>query len=99
ATVEWSYQLLGDDERRLFRYLSVFVDGIALDAAEDLAAGLHVAGDPGSALSRLVDASMLDAEFTEGGTRYRMLETLRAFGLDRLTAEGEDTDAGDRLLR
>ena len=98
ATVEWSYQLLGDDERRLFRYLSVFVDGIALDAAEDLAVGLRLAGDPGTVLSRLVDASMLDAEFTDGGTRYRMLETLRAFGLDRLAAEGEDGDAGDRLL-
>ena len=56
------------------------------------------AGDPGTVLSRLVDASMIDAEFAEGGTRYRMLETLRAFGLDRLTAEGEDDDAGDRLL-
>ena len=43
---------------------------------------------------------MIDAEFAEhGGTRYRMLETLRAFGLDRLAAEGEDDDAGDRLLR
>jgi predicted ATPase len=50
-------------------------------------------------LSRLVDASMIDAAFVEGGTRYRMLETLRAFGLDRLTAEGEIDDAGDRLLR
>ena len=55
-------------------------------------------------LSRLVDASMLDAEFAEStefmgtGTRYRMLETLRAFGLDRLAAEGEDRDADDRLL-
>ena len=104
ATVEWSYQLLGDDERRLFRYLSVFVDGIALDAAEQLATDLELAGDPGTVLSRLVDASMLEAEFAESteftgtGTRYRMLETLRAFGLDRLAAEGEDRDADDRLL-
>ncbi len=94
ATVEWSYQLLDDDERRLFRYLSVFVDGIALDDAERLAADLGLAGDPGTVLSRLVDTSMLDAEFADGGTRYRMLETLRAFGLDRLAAEGEDGDAG-----
>ena len=104
ATVEWSYQLLDDDERRLFRYLSVFVDGIALDAAEQLATDLELAGDPGTVLSRLVDASMLEAEFAESteftgtGTRYRMLETLRAFGLDRLAAEGEDRDADDRLL-
>jgi predicted ATPase/DNA-binding SARP family transcriptional activator len=104
ATVEWSYQLLGDDERRLFRYLSVFVDGTALDAAEQLATELGLADDPGTALSRLVDASMLDAEFADSmvagtGTRYRMLETLRAFGLDRLAAAGEDGDARARLLR
>ena len=42
---------------------------------------------------------MLDAAFTESGTRYRMLETLRAFGLDRLAAEGDDGDGADRLLR
>ena len=88
-----------DDEQRLFRYLSVFVDGIALDDAERLAADLGLAGDPGTVLSRLVDTSMVDAEFAGGGTRYRMLETLRAFGLDRLAAAGEDDDAGDRLLR
>ena len=99
ATVEWSYQLLDDDERRLFRYLSVFVDGIALDDAERLATDLGLAGDPGTVLSRLVDTSMLDAEFGDGGTRYRMLETLRAYGLDRLAAEGEDGDGADRLLR
>jgi predicted ATPase len=99
ATVEWSYELLSDDERRLFRYLSVFVDGVALDDAERLAADLVPATDPGAVLSRLVDASMIDAAFAEGCTRYRMLETLRAFGLDRLTAEHEDDNAGDRLLR
>ena len=65
ATVEWSYQLLDEDERRLFRYLSVFVDGIALDDAERLATDLGLAGDPGTVLSRLVDTSMLDAEFAE----------------------------------
>ncbi|MDT0347943.1 BTAD domain-containing putative transcriptional regulator [Pseudonocardia charpentierae] len=99
ATVEWSYELLSDDERRLFRYLSVFVDGVALDDAERLAADLIPDTDPGAVLARLVDASMIDAAFAEGGTRYRILETLRAFGLDRLTAEHEDDDAGDRLLR
>jgi len=99
ATVEWSYQLLDDDERRLFRHLSVFADGIALDDAERLAADLGLAGDPGTLLSRLVDTSMLDAEFGDNGTRYRMLEMLRTYGLDRLAAEGEDDDGADRLLR
>lgn len=98
ATVEWSYRLLTDDERRLFRHLSVFADGVALDTAERLAADLDLCGDPGSALARLVDTSMIDARF-EGGTRYRMLETLRAFGLDRLAAAGEDEAAAGRMLR
>ena len=65
ATVEWSYQLLTEDERRLFRHLSVFVDGVDLDTAERLAADLGLGSDPGSVLARLVDASMIEAEFEE----------------------------------
>ncbi|MGW7364161.1 BTAD domain-containing putative transcriptional regulator [Streptomyces sp. NPDC054841] len=98
ATMEWSYQLLTEDERRLFRHLSVFADGVDLDTAERLAADLGLESDPGSVLARLVDASMIDASF-EGATRYRMLETLRAFGLDRLAAAGEHDAAAERLLR
>lgn len=98
ATVEWSYQLLPEEERRLFRNLSVFVDGIDLDAAERLATELGLDGDPGSALAHLVDASMIKAEFG-GRTRYRMLETLRAFGLDRLAAAGEERAAAGRMIR
>ncbi|MDN5749501.1 MAG: hypothetical protein L0H64_13460 [Pseudonocardia sp.] len=81
ATVEWSYQLLSDDERTLFRNLAVFVDGVDLGTAEEVAAGLGLAEDPGSLLVRLVDASMIDAVFEDvaappaggGRTRYRML--------------------------
>ena len=98
ATVEWSYQLLPAAEQRLFRHLSVFVDGVDLDTAEHIAGELGLAGDPAGALAHLVDASMIDASF-EGRTRYRMLETLRAFGHDRLVAAGELAEATDRLLR
>ena len=94
ATVEWSYQLLGHDEQRLFRHLSVFVDGVDLDTAEQVAGGLGLADDPGSVLARLVDASMVEpTPCSPTGTRYRMLETLRAFGLDRLAAAGETSAA------
>lgn len=98
ATIEWSYQLLTDDQRRLFRQLSVFADGVDLDTAERLAADLGLTSDPGRVLARLVDASMIDARF-EGGTRYHILETLRAFGLDRLAAAGEDWAAAGRMIR
>ncbi|MHA6779801.1 AfsR/SARP family transcriptional regulator [Pseudonocardia saturnea] len=103
ATVEWSYQLLTADERALFRHLSVFPDGVDLVTAEDVAGDLGLTDDPGSVLARLVDASMIEAVLTGAGhadrTRYRMLETLRAFGLDRLAAAGEDGAADARLVR
>ena len=98
ATVEWSYELLGDEEQRLFRHLAVFVDGVDLDTAEQVASGLGIAEDPGTVLARLVDASMIEPVFL-GPTRYRMLETLRAFGLDRLAASGETGAAQQRLVR
>ncbi|MEU6548943.1 BTAD domain-containing putative transcriptional regulator [Streptomyces sp. NPDC046915] len=98
ATVDWSYRLLTEDEQRLFRHLSVFADGVDLDTAERIATDLEPKGDPGSAMARLVDASMIDATY-DGTTRYRMLETLRAFGLDRLAALGEDEAAAERMVR
>ena len=98
ATVEWSYQLLSEDEQRLFRQLSVFVDGADVDTAERLGADLGLSSDPGSVLARLVDASMIEVRF-EGGTRYRMLDTLRTFGLDRLAAADESEAAVARMQR
>jgi predicted ATPase len=99
ATVEWSHQLLTDDEQRLFRHLAVFVDGVDLNSAELVATDLGVGVDVDTVLARLVDASMLQATFTGAGqTRYRMLETLRMFGLDRLAATGETDLATSRLV-
>lgn len=97
ATLEWSYRLLTADEQRLFRHLAVFPDGVDLDTAEQIADGLGLGSDPGAVLARLVDASMIEASF-EGTTRYRMLQTLRAFALDRLSASGEDDAAARGLL-
>ncbi len=98
ATIEWSYQLLTGDEQRVFRQLAVFVNGVDVDTAERFAIELAPDREPVDILARLVDASMIIAGF-EGGTRYRMLETLRAFGLDRLAATGEDDAAARRFLR
>ncbi|MEV4920696.1 BTAD domain-containing putative transcriptional regulator [Streptomyces tirandamycinicus] len=97
ATLEWSYRLLAPDEQRLFRHLAVFPDGVDPETAERIADDLGLESDPGAVLARLVDASMIEASF-EGATRYRMLQTLRAFGLDRLAAAGEDAAAAGCLL-
>lgn len=97
STLEWSYQLLSEDERRLFRHMAIFADGLDLEAAEALAADLGLAGDPGPALAHLVEASMINATF-DGRTRYHMLQPLRTFGIDRLTAGGEQATAERYLV-
>jgi predicted ATPase len=98
TTIGWSYDLLTADEQRLFRQLSIFPNGLDLAMAERYASELDRRLDPGSVLARLVDASMVEADFSSG-TRYRMLETLRTYGLDRLAAAGESDTAAERLIR
>ena len=98
AAIEWSYNLLPDDEQRLFRVLAVFPDGFDLATAEDIAREVTPAADPTTAVAHLVDASMLVATFADV-PRYRMLDTLRAYGLDRLAATNERDSATERLLR
>jgi predicted ATPase len=97
ATLAWSYDLLPTDRQRLLRHLAVFPDGVDLLTGERLAAEVVVEGDPAAALGHLVDASMLGADL-DGEPRYRMLETLRAFGLEQLEANGELEAAELRFL-
>ena len=98
ATLAWSYDLLPADRQRLVRHMAVFPDGVDLAAAERIAADVGVTDDPAAALGHLVDASMLDPDF-DGGPRYRMLDTLRTFGLQELDANDERDEAERRLLR
>jgi predicted ATPase/class 3 adenylate cyclase len=90
ATVAWSYDLLSERQRALFERLSVFAGGWTLDAAETVgaSAGLdarHVADD----LAALVDKSLVARDAPAAGqSRYRLLETLRQYGRDRLREAG-----------
>jgi len=96
ALIDWSHDLLTLPERALLRRLAVFAGGWTLQAAEAVGAGGDVAdgdGDVLDLLSHLVDKSLVATE--AGGRRYRLLETVRAYALERLdaSAEGEATRA------
>ncbi len=90
ALIDWSYDLLDDSERMLFRRLSIFVDGFTLEAVcavcadenHDELASLDV-------LASLVDKSLVVAEIAADTTRYHLLESTRAYALERLLAAGE----------
>jgi predicted ATPase/DNA-binding SARP family transcriptional activator len=100
SAIEWSYDLLSPDEQRLFRHMALTPDGCSLSAVEELAAWLELGRDPASHLAALVDTSMVVASHGDGGadTRYRMLDSLRTFGTDRLAAEGEEAAATERFV-
>jgi predicted ATPase len=93
AVVDWSYDLLFDDERRLFARLSVFVGGCELDAIESVCADDKVPKDDVlDVLSRLVDKSLVMAPIA-GETRFSQLQTLWQYGNDRL----DDSDEADMV--
>ena len=95
ATMDWSHDLLSGDEQQLLRRLSVFAGGWTLDAAVAVAGeGDTVAVIDG--LGSLVAKSLVDADETEVGMRYRMLETVRLYAQDRAVAADEATTLRDR---
>ena len=97
AAIGWSYDMLGAAEQRLFRQLGVFVGGFTLEAVEALIAGGPDDLDPLEAISTLVGQSVVGVQPPDEGTpRYRMLETIREFALERLEAAGEAPQARRR---
>ncbi len=96
ATVDWSYQLLDAEEQRVFRQLSVFPGPFTLEATRTVAGPR---AEP--AVLHLVDCSLISPPRPgpDGRARYLMLETLRAYGTDRLAEAGEEHAAAAGLAR
>jgi predicted ATPase/DNA-binding CsgD family transcriptional regulator len=94
ATVEWSYRLLDERERRVFRAVSVFPGPFTLEGAEAVAGA-----GTGPAVLHLVDCSLLvpPRAGPDGRSRYVMLETLRAYGAGLLAKAGEGDAAAAAL--
>jgi predicted ATPase len=90
ATLDWSHDLLGDEERALFRRLAVFADSCGLDAVEAVcAAGIVEPGTVLDVLQRLVDKSLVVVLERGGDVRYRLLEPVRQYAAEHLVASGE----------
>ena len=90
ATLDWSYELLRHDERRALNRLSIFPGGFSLEAASKVVGDGEI--DEFAAvdlLSELVTRSLVVADSTAATTRYRLLETTRAYALGKLADAGE----------
>jgi predicted ATPase/class 3 adenylate cyclase/DNA-binding CsgD family transcriptional regulator len=97
ASVDWSHALLTEPEQVLFRRLAVFMGGFDLDAAQAIAGGeelrRHQVLD---LLTLLIDKSLVVAENAGGRTRYRLMETVRQYALEKLGESGEADNVRDR---
>lgn len=102
--IAWSYGLLDDGEKKIFRKLSVFVGGFTIEAAEEFFGQLSdYEVDVIDGLSSLLDNSLLHREERQGESRLLVYETIREYGLDCLEASNEIDQArqahADLLLR
>jgi predicted ATPase/DNA-binding CsgD family transcriptional regulator len=90
ATLEWSHRMLTSAEQALFRRLAVFRGTISLEAVEAVGAADEAErATVVDVLARLVDHSLVQVVERAGETRYRLLETVRQYGLEKLAASGE----------
>jgi len=97
ASVDWSHALLSEQEKVLFRRLSVFLGGFDLDAAQAVTGGHDVERfQVLDQLTLLVDKSLVVAESSSGRTRYRLLETVRQYALEKLGESGEAAEVRGR---
>nr|MBA3449924.1 hypothetical protein [Chloroflexia bacterium] len=97
AAIAWSYDLLAAEDQVLFRRLAVFSGGFTLNAAQAVTGDWQSSGrDIVRGLSALVDHSLVHRMDRDDEPRFTMLETIREFGLERLTQRGEEAATRDR---
>jgi non-specific serine/threonine protein kinase len=90
AAIDWSYDLLDEDEQQLLRRLSIFSGGCLLDAVEAVCVAGDASGRPiADRLEQLIRQSLLQAVQDQGQTRFYLLETIRHYALTRLIGAGE----------
>jgi predicted ATPase/DNA-binding CsgD family transcriptional regulator len=100
ATVDWSYELLSEEERVLWQRLSAFAGSFSLEAAEDVCSGAGLERwRIVDLLAGLVAKSILTIGHGSRRGRYRLLETLRLYGAQRLAEAGEDIELARRHAR
>ncbi|MEJ7798899.1 MAG: hypothetical protein WKF60_00165 [Ilumatobacter sp.] len=96
--VDWSYELLFEDEQRIFERLSVFPGGCDLETAERVCADDSIAaGDVADHLLALVEKSLVVAVPVVGGLRFTQLQTLAQYGSERLTERGDAVRIRDAM--
>ena len=96
ATLDWSHDLLSEPERMILRRLAVFAGAFSFEAASAVASGPDIRpSEVFDGLANLVTKSLVAADFNDAEARYRLLDTTRAYALEKLDESGER----ERLLR
>jgi predicted ATPase/class 3 adenylate cyclase len=100
GAIAWSYELLGSGSRRLLDRLSVFVGGCDFETMETVCGpARELDSDPLDAITVLVDQSLVRADESTEGIRYAMLDSIRAYAAEMLSASGEEETIRDRHAR